>query len=286
MKILYRFPDRKLTSDDHLEINKISYALFTVEKTTGKKNVFLTEHTLLFVFRGTKNIHLNEEHVSFGTDELIFLKKGIYVMSEFIPENLNFEALLIFVPDYFIRKFCSKFSSKREMDTTENIFTCKLSETSLLESFKQQYRNLFGIQNTNAQYILETRLEELFLILSGAQQRKSFLQFLSSIVNLKAEIEFIMNENLFQPITIKDFAKLSGRSLAVFKREFEQIFHTSPRKWINQQRLKRANEMLTNTHLNVSEIAFESGYDNVSHFIRIYKNEFGETPSETKKAIL
>jgi AraC-like DNA-binding protein len=284
--MLQRFPNSKTKPDDqYLEINHIPYALLTVEKTTGKKNVFLTEHTLLFVLNGTKIIHIGDENHSFKNDELVFLKKGIYVMSEFIPENEKFEVLLIYVPDNFIRKFHSKFPQKTDTDTVKNMFICKLHNNPLLQSFKQQYKYLFGIQNDNSQYILENRLEELFLILSGAKDGKIFLRFSSSLVNQKADIGFVVNENLFQPINIEEFAKLSGRSLAAFKREFEQYFHTSPRKWINQQRLKRANEMLRYTSLNVSEIASECGYENVSHFIRIYKNGFGETPNETKKAI-
>ncbi|UIR57542.1 AraC family transcriptional regulator [Sphingobacterium sp. SRCM116780] len=284
--MLLRVPNRKIKADDqYLEINNTPYALFTVEKTTGKKNVFLTEHTLMFVLNGAKIIHLGDESHFFGNDDLVFLKKGIYVMSEFIPENENFEVLLVYVPDHVIRKFHSKFSHKTDIDAAKKMFTCKLDHNLLLQSFIQQYKHLFGIQNSNSQYILENRLEELFLILSGAKAGKTFLHFLSSLVNPKADIEFIVNENLFQPIAIDDFAKLSGRSLPTFKREFEQHFHTSPRKWINQQRLKRASEMLKNTNLNVSEVAFECGYEHVSHFIRIYKAEFGETPSETKKAI-
>lgn len=285
-KMLYRFPNEKTKSYNRcLVVNNIPYALLTVEKTTGKKNVFLTEHTLMFVLNGKKVIHLDGENHFFGNDKLVFLKKGIYVMSEFIPENEVFEVLLVYVPDNFIRKFHSKFSQKMDADAPKNMFTCELHNNPLLQSFKQQYEHLFGMQNDNFQHILENRLEELFLILSGAKDGKTFLQFSSSFINQKADLEFTVNENLFQPINIDEFAKLCGRSLAAFKREFEELFHTSPRKWINQQRLKRANEMLRNTRLNVSEISYQCGYENISHFIRIYKNEFGETPNETKKAI-
>src|SRR5689334_20151971 len=90
--MLQRFPYSKTKADDqYLKINHIPYALLSIEKTAGKKNVFLTEHTLLFVLNGTKSIHIGDENYCFKNDELVFLKKGIYVMSEFIPADEKFE---------------------------------------------------------------------------------------------------------------------------------------------------------------------------------------------------
>lgn len=287
MKILYRFPTKKESSGDlHLEVNNIPYAWFSIEQTEGKKTVFLTEHTLLFVLNGEKIIHLENERFFFKKGELVFIKKGIYVMSEFVPKDGNFEVLLIYVPGNFIKKFYSKFPQQNYSLAATTPLFYKTTSGNLLDSFITHYKQLFDMKNSNAQFILENRLEELFLVLSGSGGGRHFSDFCMSLLSEKADIGFVVNQNIFQPITIEDFARLSGRSLAAFKRDFELFFQSSPRKWINRQRLIRANELLKQTKLNVSEVAFECGYENVSHFIRIYKSEFGETPNETRKAVV
>jgi len=93
---------------------------------------------------------------------------------------------------------------------------------------------------------------------------------------------------LFHQLTLEEFAKLSGRSLASFKRDFQTHYHTSPKKWIHQQRLTHARMLLQTGNQNVSEVAYASGFENIPYFTRSFKKEFGVTPSQarTKSAIV
>jgi transcriptional regulator GlxA family with amidase domain len=48
-------------------------------------------------------------------------------------------------------------------------------------------------------------------------------------------------------------------------------------------RLFKAKEMLMNSDLNVSEVAYEVGFKNLSHFSRAFRAAFGLNPSSIKK---
>lgn len=61
-------------------------------------------------------------------------------------------------------------------------------------------------------------------------------------------------------------------------REFSNTFGISPLKYINQKRLETAKELLLTTELNVQEISSSAGYENVNHFINLFKKDTGYTP--------
>jgi AraC-like DNA-binding protein len=141
----------------------------------------------------------------------------------------------------------------------------------------------FGKTVDGLETILQLKLQEVLLLLLAGSHRSQVLQFLQSIVfGQPLNIDYIVRKHLFQPLTLEELAKLSGRSLASFKRDFQQQFQSSPKKWINDQRLEHARMLLHHSGKQVSEIAMECGFDNIPHFIRIFKQKYGITPNSTR----
>ena len=94
----------------------------------------------------------------------------------------------------------------------------------------------------------------------------------------KVDLSFLMNSYYLKPLTLNELARLSGRSLSAFKRDFQDEFNTSPALWLKNKRLDYADFLLRNSTKNVSEISTEIGYESVSHFIKTYKEKYGTTP--------
>jgi AraC family transcriptional regulator, exoenzyme S synthesis regulatory protein ExsA len=92
-----------------------------------------------------------------------------------------------------------------------------------------------------------------------------------------------VEENTFNPVSLNDLAYLSGRSLSTFKREFKDVYNTPPLQWIRNRRLDRARELLTHSPLSVTDICFTTGFENVAHFSKVFKERFGISPSRFKQ---
>lgn len=93
----------------------------------------------------------------------------------------------------------------------------------------------------------------------------------------------IVHDNLFRDISVDALASLTNRSTTTFKRDFRQIFGTSPHRWFVEQRLLRARIMIRSTSATVSEIAHQSGFASASHFIKLFRRHFDTTPCEMRR---
>jgi AraC-like DNA-binding protein len=93
-----------------------------------------------------------------------------------------------------------------------------------------------------------------------------------------------MEDNYCFNLKMEQYAELSNRSLSAFKRDFQKLYNTTPGKWLLEKRLNHAMHLLTNLNRTVSEAAFESGFENPSHFSRSFKERFGYTPTTIKHA--
>jgi len=80
-------------------------------------------------------------------------------------------------------------------------------------------------------------------------------------------------------VEMKQFAYLTGRSLATFKRDFEKIFHRSPGRWLHQKRLAQADYLIREKGKKPSDVYLEVGFEDLSHFSFAFKKEFGKAPS-------
>jgi len=96
----------------------------------------------------------------------------------------------------------------------------------------------------------------------------------------KIDLEMYMNHNYMYNIPLPTFAKLTGRSLSTFKRDFTKIFETTPEKWLQQKRLEKAHYLISKRGMRPSEVYLEVGFENLSHFSFTFKKTFGLTPSE------
>ena len=66
---------------------------------------------------------------------------------------------------------------------------------------------------------------------------------------------------------------------ATFKRDFRKVSDLSPQKWLIRRRLEAAREQILSGNRKVTEVCFDVGFKNLSHFSRAYKTMFGCSPS-------
>ncbi|WP_447042669.1 helix-turn-helix domain-containing protein [Vreelandella sp. H-I2] len=96
---------------------------------------------------------------------------------------------------------------------------------------------------------------------------------------LKRVVEFI-EHHLNQPLTLTGMAGVTGLSDYHFSRMFKQTTGYPPHRYVLHRRLIRAQYLLTETLLNMTEIALRCGFGSSSHFSNRFRAETGVSPTE------
>lgn len=81
------------------------------------------------------------------------------------------------------------------------------------------------------------------------------------------------------------FGQEVGLSRMQLHRKLKALTNESPGDFLRSMRLKQANRLLSKRSGNVSEVAYEVGFNNLSYFSKCYKEQFGISPNETPAAI-
>ena len=105
-------------------------------------------------------------------------------------------------------------------------------------------------------------------------------KLISSDRRLEQDIRQIITDNLSNPdLTVLSLCKEVGYSRPQLYRKIHSITGFSPSELIREMRLLRAAELLKNNTATVSEIAYQTGFNNLSHFSKSFNERFGVTPS-------
>lgn len=94
-----------------------------------------------------------------------------------------------------------------------------------------------------------------------------------------------INSNMSNYVTIKEMASVAGLSERRFREVFCEIMGMPPKRYYDALRIDTAKELLRNTPLTISQIAFRLGYSSQFHFARAFQNECGISPSHFRKLI-
>jgi AraC-like DNA-binding protein len=278
--MLFRFPPTPADPGDpsFLALDTATYAKYKQVNRSGTRNVFLTEHTLVFTISGTKLLHLPGQVLEIGPDSVVLLKRGIYIMAEYLEKAKDFEALMLFLPVRSVREFVLQQKLDLPKGKQERFYVVAPAN-ELLAGFRDHYRVYFGKQLRDMEQLLLVKVQEVLLLLLATEQREQVMAFFSAMLHDEPEdLAYIVRTYLFQPLTLEELAGLSNRSLATFKRDFQRHFQLAPRQWINNQRLEHARMLLRTTDQSVTDIASDCGFESASHFIRLFRRAYGVTP--------
>lgn len=81
---------------------------------------------------------------------------------------------------------------------------------------------------------------------------------------------------------VERLARVSGVSQAHFARSFRDAFGVPPHRYLLTRRIERAKTLLRDTDLPITEIAFQTGWNSLGTFGRIFRDVTGESPSELR----
>lgn len=219
----------------------------------------------------------DDEFVVHGGDA-VFIRKGTYVATR--NGNTDYCALVIFVSDEFIRKVTEKYpfvSREGRASDSSAIFPIEMDDC--LKTYFHSVLSYFPRSVAPVDDLLKIKFEELLLNIFTGQKNQALITCLRGLRDDgKISIRDVMESSFMYPMSLEEYARLSARSLSAFKSDFQEIYNTSPGKWIIRARTEYARQLLENTDDSVNDIASKSGFKNTAHFVKVFKQTYGAPP--------
>jgi AraC-like DNA-binding protein len=248
-----------------------------------KKNFepFVQDHALVFILNGKMIINDGIETFQFNKDDIGFISKNQLVKTQKLPqENKPFMGISIFLPKETLYDFSKEhniFPKGQYTGKPNFIFPHDPFLKGFFDSIVPYFENPDALTENLARIKTNETIE---LLIKKTQMQNLLFNFQD---DFKIDLEAYMNRNFTHNIPLEQFAKLTGRSISTFKRDFQEIFKETPSKWLIKKRLDLAHFLITKQNKKPVEVYYDVGFVSFAHFSRTFKAEFKINPSEIEK---
>lgn len=150
---------------------------------------------------------------------------------------------------------------------------------------KDMYREMFvklcKYYDANAkcdEIILQSILLELIYTMSKDTQKQAQKNGTNNSFAIVEQALNYINANLTEDLRLENIAKAVSLSPIRFHNIFKSIVGKTPHEYIEEQRIKKAIDLLITTDFTLTEVAFECGFSSQSYFSYAFKRRMKTTP--------
>jgi len=240
---------------------------------------FVADHIFSYIVSGQHDIWIGNRLYSFKAGDFRFFRKNQlsrYVKS---PSGEGFRSIAIHIDQYTLMELSNSNSLKSIQASTID-GPLLLHADSLLYGFTDSLIPYLEANRTDPRIVSLKTKELILLLLQNNPTLKEILFDFSEPG--KIDLKSFMNSHYRYNVPIEKFAFLTGRSLSAFKRDFMRHYNTSPARWLVQRRLEDARFLIEQQAQKPSDIYFDLGFEDLSHFSYAYKKAFGHAPAKNR----
>jgi AraC-like DNA-binding protein len=245
-----------------------------------------------YVLCGHKYIYIGDVRYEAGPGDIFFLNKGTHFVEETPWGRRPFEQILFFYTPEQLGRIVSQLSLNHDMDVRvrHSCAECRNAEHIISQGWDslkhffvgvdQLLRDGFFMQDATAEML---KLTELVYHIISSSDCCIRTRVLGSTDPEKDFFEKTVYDYVYSDITLEELAARNNRSLTSFKKAFKAHFNDPPHRWVVRQRLMNARLLLISTNKPISQIGAECCFPNSSHFIKLFRKEFGITPATYRR---
>jgi len=238
---------------------------------------------------------LNGERYYFIDNRTYRVKKGDIVLIDknilhrtIDADNPDHERILIEFHNHFLQPHSKEI---KDIDTyscfnkRKHILTINIEEQIWIEN--HLFKMIKEDKNKYKGYLsyLKILLLELLIFLGRQTElnSSSTAEYPGQTHKKMAEIASYINKNYQYNLSLNKIANNFNYSPSYLSKAFKQVTGFNFVEYKNNVRVKEARKLLQQTSLNISKIAGMVGYNNITHFGRIFKDITGYSPLNYKK---
>lgn len=94
-----------------------------------------------------------------------------------------------------------------------------------------------------------------------------------------------VRNNFTEPIQLEDISAHVNMTVPSFCRYFKKVTGKTFTEFVNEFRIVHACKLLTEEQLSIAEVCFDSGFNNFSHFNKLFKAKTGKSPNAFRKEV-
>jgi len=240
------------------------------------------EFEFIRVLEGNLRLTIDDQEFNVQKDFSVFIPSG--ALHSAIPENNCVYDCIVMDPNMLMNKSdtCCKFVQQlinHEIEV-QSIYDKKHNN---IHQIIWELFDAVAFKPIGYQLLVLGSLYQFFGVIASGNYPPEVLsrtkRDLKRITQLKIALEFI-ESSYMSNISLQEMSDSVQMTPKYFCRFFREMTHRSPVDYLNYYRIERACYLLLTTNQSITEVAYNTGFNDLSYFIKIFKRYKGVTPRQ------
>jgi AraC-like DNA-binding protein len=250
------------------------------------------EVEFFYVIEGEVLFQLNTDYFHVGAGEAVFIESGEIHAGHAYHDSTCMYGAIVFDKqllsssgfDHIQASFIAPF-----LDRSRTFPKHIKGETRWEKHLLFQLRELLSIcDQQELGYELAAKQQLLAMLHSivpqGRHTNRSAKGSLDTTKSARLKIAIsYMQQHYNQPLKLGQIAEQIPMSEGQFCRFFKSMTRQTPIEYLNWYRIRRAGELLLDPSYKISSVALDVGFDHISYFVKVFRQQMNCTPSEYRK---
>lgn len=257
----------------------------------SKIRMMQEEACFLYQMEADNILYASSQKVRLGSQEAVVMKCGNYV-SKYLPLAIPepSEVVVIhFYPEMLRRIYKNDLPDfLSQGSASSGSLICQVDVNELIQGYIQSILFYFKNPSLVTEELISLKIKELILLLVRTVENSQTIRLIFQELFSPTQVNFleVIESNLCEDLSLQELASLCNMSLATFNRKFREIFKDSPANYLKKQKLEKAKRLLRGTDMRVTEVSWECGFSDASHFTKVFKSETGITPLKFREQVV
>jgi AraC-like DNA-binding protein len=242
-----------------------------------RSEVVIEYHALTRILSGEMRVVQPDQSHTFVAGDTFLLPRNLPAAVIKRPkEGRPYKSVSIYLKPDRLQDYYRRHEFKATQPYNHQITT--FDKHLLLESFFASLLPYFEMDEALPGNIISVKVEEAISILRNIDEGiDAVLAYFEEPG--KINLAEFMEKNYMFNLSLEKFGYLTGRSLTTFKKDFQKIFKIPPGQWLTQKRLELARYQIFEKKKKPTDVYFDVGFENLSHFSFAFKKRFGYNPT-------
>ncbi|MCX0392006.1 AraC family transcriptional regulator [Clostridium perfringens] len=268
--------DRQLELADGIETEYLRILYYTFDKNYKDTYKSYEYKRLCTIVDGEENVRINNgDNITYDSSKYMLLPPNSSVEMKIEKPT---KALVLELNENLISTVSEKLSYELDVDLNKSILEKPFfnENNELIELTTKRIVETATKDTNNKEFLLDLYAQEITYSLLNTKGAKDIIASdFNNPINRSIQI---MKGNLKNNITVSEIAYTLNMSLPSFSSKFKKAMGMTPNDYLTNLKLNEAARLLKFS--SVTEIAYDLGYENISHFIKLFKKKFGLTPKQ------
>lgn len=250
-------------------------------------------YEIYYLISGTRRFFIESDIYNISKGTLVLLNKNVMHRTVYSSDKINERTYILFNDKHI--KSITDLYGREEIDRCfeQRVFSVPIHRREYVEGLIAQLYNEYKNKDEFSDKLMECCLSELMIFLIRYNRNFSVdgrdMDLLNDIKNLSScdlsiqtAARFIV-ENYSRNLTLNRVADYVNMSSTYFSKKFKEVTGFGFKEYLLNLRIKKACELLLETKNSITEIAYESGFNDSNYFGDVFKKNKGISPLRYRK---